>query len=508
MKKTQTSEALTTSFALLLTFAGAYRPLETAFIAPAMAQSATDTPSVPNPTTVRIDGSNSMKVTNDTRQRQLEQGSPGTAIKANYNGTDAALRSVLNGETDLAAVGRPLTPEEKAQGLVIAPREPHKIAIVVGADNPFRGDITFAQFAQIFRGEITNWSELGGAPGAIQLVDQPETSDTRQALQRYKVFQQAPFVAADNAIKLPEENTEAMIQKLSTGGISYTIADQVTDTPGVRIVPMHGTLPADSRYPFSQPLAYAYKAPVNSAVAAFLGIAAVPSVVSPVPTAPVAPQVTSAPVNQPTDDRAFPWWLLLVPLLGGLLWWLLTRSRTLPAIAPVAAAPAVPMPLPVAPVAPVAPPIVLPIAPVALDERSPDIKLYEERLVAGKTRQKVGDVTFDKRVETEQVEISVPIKTERIVIEHSAPTDSRPAISGDVTFGIGGTRIETYEETPEVRKETFVREEVRVRKEIDHEIVSAEDTLRREELDIDTLGQLDVDQGFDHDRGNGYVKHS
>jgi uncharacterized protein (TIGR02271 family) len=508
MKKIQTPEALTTSFAsfaLLLTYAGAYRPFEAAFIAPAIAQSATDTASAPNPTTVRIDGSSSMKITNEARQQQLEQASPGIAINANYNGTDAALRSVLNSETDLAAVGRPLTPEEKGQGLVIAPREPHKIAIVIGSDNPFRGDITFTQFAQIFRGEITNWSELGGAPGAIQLIDQPETSDTRQALQRYKVFQQAPFVASDNAIKLPEENTVAMIQKLGTGGISYTIADQVTDTPGVRIVPMHGTLPADSRYPFSQPLAYAYKAPVNPAVAAFLGIAAVPNVVSPVPAAPVAPQVTSAPVNQPTDDRAFPWWLLLVPLLGGLLWWWLTRSTASPAIAPIAAAPAVPPPLPVAPVAPS---IVLPIAPVALDEQSLDVKLYEERLVAGKTRQKVGEVIFDKRVETEQVQILVPIKTDRVVIEHNAPTDSGPAISGDVTFGIGGTRIETYEETPDVRKETFVREEVRVRKEIDHETIIAEDVLRREALDIDTLGPLDADQGLDHDRANGYVKRS
>ncbi|MCY7320322.1 MAG: substrate-binding domain-containing protein, partial [Phormidesmis sp. CAN_BIN36] len=82
----------------------------------------------------------------------------------------AALQSVLDGKTDLAAIGRPLTAEEKARGFVVAPQKRHKIAIVVGPENSFTGDLTFKQFAQIFQGEITDWSEVGGSPGRIQLI--------------------------------------------------------------------------------------------------------------------------------------------------------------------------------------------------------------------------------------------------------------------------------------------------------------------------------------------------
>jgi uncharacterized protein (TIGR02271 family) len=49
-------------------------------------------------------------------------------------------------------------------------------------------------------------------------------------------------------------------------------------------------------------------------------------------------------------------------------------------------------------------------------------------------------------------------------------------------------RVEVFEETPDIRKEAFVREEVRVRKEVDRQTVDAEETLRKERLDIDTQG--------------------
>jgi len=44
--------------------------------------------------------------------------------------------------------------------------------------------------------------------------------------------------------------------------------------------------------------------------------------------------------------------------------------------------------------------------------------------------------------------------------------------------------VEVYEEVPEFHKETFVREEVRVSKVVDQETATAEEQLRREELDV------------------------
>jgi uncharacterized protein (TIGR02271 family) len=126
----------------------------------------------------------------------------------------------------------------------------------------------------------------------------------------------------------------------------------------------------------------------------------------------------------------------------------------------------------------------------AIDEQNhPSLKLYEERLVAGKTRQKTGETVISKHVETETAQASVPIEKERVVIER-VPVNSGTAVApGEANFKEGEvSRMEIYEEVPEFHKEAFVREEVRVSKVVDKETATAEETLRREELVVDNQG--------------------
>jgi uncharacterized protein (TIGR02271 family) len=120
------------------------------------------------------------------------------------------------------------------------------------------------------------------------------------------------------------------------------------------------------------------------------------------------------------------------------------------------------------------------------DERSQPIRLYEERLVADKSRRKVGDVAVGKRIESETANVSVPLQKERVVIERTTPTEGMAAT--DVNHAFDNTevaRMEVYEEQANVRKEAFVREEVNLRKETQEEVVTEEATIRREELDVD-----------------------
>jgi uncharacterized protein (TIGR02271 family) len=124
------------------------------------------------------------------------------------------------------------------------------------------------------------------------------------------------------------------------------------------------------------------------------------------------------------------------------------------------------------------------------------LKLYEERLIADKQRQKTGEVVVGKRVETEQARVEVPVEKERVVIERTTPTDVG-VVPGEATFSQGEVaRVEIYEETPEIHKEAFVREEVNVRKEVDRETVTAEDQVRREELNLDTDGNPIVEKNL------------
>ncbi|MEP0915193.1 DUF2382 domain-containing protein [Leptolyngbya sp. DQ-M1] len=129
-----------------------------------------------------------------------------------------------------------------------------------------------------------------------------------------------------------------------------------------------------------------------------------------------------------------------------------------------------------------------------MDHHDDRIRLYEERLIANKRRMKAGEVTVGKHVETETARVSVPIEKERVVVERVASTDTTAVPVGEAAFHEGEVaRMEVYEETPDIRKEAFVREEVRVKKVVDQDVVNSEEQIRREELDLNTDGRPVID---------------
>ncbi|MEA5553618.1 substrate-binding domain-containing protein [Anabaena cylindrica UHCC 0172] len=278
---------------LALSLALATTPLTANLLvsAPVLAESAADVNTFPQPQTVengtivRIDGSINLATINQSLKDNFEKQFSGTQVELGVNGTDAALKALLDGKIDIAAIARGLTPEEKLQGLEQVRLRREKIAIIVGANNPFQGSLTSEQFAQIFRGEITDWSELGGKSGKIRFIDHPSTSDTRNSFRDYPVFKSGEFSTGANAIQVSEDKTAEIIKQLGTDGISYVIANQVSQLQDVRTLKVQEISPDSSKYPFSQPLVYVYKQNPSSAVASFLGF-------------------TTAPVGQKTIDAA------------------------------------------------------------------------------------------------------------------------------------------------------------------------------------------------------------
>lgn len=351
-------------------------------IPPVVAQSNPSIPlpkTIPNGTVVRVNSSSSMMKINEALAQKFKSQFSGNNVKIAYDSTNNALKAVMDGKSDLAGIGRPLTDAEKAKGLVALPVTRNKIAMIVGKGNGLKKSLTINQFAQIFRGEVTDWSKVGGSGGKIRFLDRPDSSDTRNAFQNYPVFKSAAFKTGATAVKLKEDSTDAVIKELGLNGIGYAIADQVVDNPNVRVVAMHDVQPTDPRYPFSQPLAYVYKGTKpNSTVQAFLGIATAnenqqvvekarveiaqtPTALVPFTTPPTTTTVTTAaPANSQTvtsvkpasklanatnavanatnDNSEFPWWVLLIPALGGLLWWVMKGldKEAHTAVAPIA----------------------------------------------------------------------------------------------------------------------------------------------------------------------------
>lgn len=123
------------------------------------------------------------------------------------------------------------------------------------------------------------------------------------------------------------------------------------------------------------------------------------------------------------------------------------------------------------------------------------LRLYEERLIANKQRQKTGEVSIGKHVETDVARVAVPVEKERVIIERTSPTNVTSAGTPADAFTSGEVaRMEIYEEQPDIHKEAVVREEVKVKKVVETETVEAQEKVRREELDIDTQGRPIVDR--------------
>jgi uncharacterized protein (TIGR02271 family) len=129
----------------------------------------------------------------------------------------------------------------------------------------------------------------------------------------------------------------------------------------------------------------------------------------------------------------------------------------------------------------------MPVEPVDED----NIKLYEERLVVDKEREKTGEVTVGKKIETETVSVSVPVEKEYIVVEHQEPVNETVVNPSQVDFQDSEVaRFDVYEESAEIEKQAFVREEVTIRKEVTQTNVEARENIRREELEIEPQGDV------------------
>ncbi len=342
-------------------------------------------------TKVQIDGSSSLQAVNKGLKEKFQKQFPGTdvVVPEKYQGSEAAISAVKDDKADFAGIGRLLTKEEKGQGLGAKTIGRSKIAIIVKSDNPYTGNLTLKDFAKIYRGEVTDWSQLPsakGAKGKIKVIDRPDSSDTRRAFANYPVFQNGKLKTGSNAEKLTEDSTQAVVDKLGQDGIGYAPAEQIQNIPGIRAVTLHSTQPDNPKYPFSQPLVYAYKnkdGKVSEGAKAFLGYVndpagktavaesiavaagaatAAATGASPAPAATATGVVTPGTEGAATTPGAgteatsgsstaagtadagkpkggFPWWILPILAAGGGLLWLLGRKKPTETVAPITTAP-------------------------------------------------------------------------------------------------------------------------------------------------------------------------
>ncbi|MCL1466315.1 phosphate ABC transporter substrate-binding protein [Argonema galeatum] len=242
---------------------------------PAAPAAGTAPTSVPAGTTLKIDGATSMVTINENLKRGFQAQFQGSTVTTNAGGSDKGIQDLLAGRVDLAAVSRPLTAQEQSQGLVAVPIATDQIAVVVGKTNPFSGGLTNTQVADIFQGQINNWSAVGGPAAPIQVINRPAVSGTNKSFQEL-VLKGANFGITPNIITLPRDETTGLLRALGNNGIGYATYAQVATQQTVRVVAIDGVTPGTANYPYQRTLFYIYKNPPTPAVQAFTGYATSP----------------------------------------------------------------------------------------------------------------------------------------------------------------------------------------------------------------------------------------
>lgn len=114
------------------------------------------------------------------------------------------------------------------------------------------------------------------------------------------------------------------------------------------------------------------------------------------------------------------------------------------------------------------------------DEPALRIPLAAEELVVQKQPVRLGRVHIHKGVKTEEKHISVPVYHEEAVIEH-IPADQ---YDGSGANNPNETIVPVIEERLVVQKQSFVREYIRIRKNIVEQRYDVRDTLRREVVEV------------------------
>ena len=130
---------------------------------------------------VATGGSTSMKNVIAALTEGFAEVEPGVTVSYDPTGSGAGITGAADQTLDIGLSSRALKDDEKAdvEGTTIAL---DGIAIIVNNASKVE-DLTVDQLKQMFTGEITNWSEVGGDDGEIVLIGREAGSGTRDGFE-------------------------------------------------------------------------------------------------------------------------------------------------------------------------------------------------------------------------------------------------------------------------------------------------------------------------------------
>jgi phosphate transport system substrate-binding protein len=193
---------------------------------------------------------------------QFKAQHPGTTFDIAAEGSTTGIAAIIDGTAQIGMASRRAKPAEVAaaqgKGVNMKPTivAYDGIAVIVNSANPLKG-LTKKQVEQIFTGEVTDWSAVGGSGGKISIYTRNTSSGT------YSDFKELAMKKRDYA---PSSQKMAGNEQIASevgknpNGVGY-VGLAYTKASGIKVMPIDGTAPSvqtvqGKTYPYARPTFY------------------------------------------------------------------------------------------------------------------------------------------------------------------------------------------------------------------------------------------------------------
>jgi len=200
------------------------------------------------------------------------QKNPGANIAVTGGGSGTGIAALINKKTDIANSSRDLEPkeEEAAKKAGVNPFRvvfaTDAVSAIVHPSNPV-SKLTLAQLGKIFKGEISNWKEVGGPDSKISLYGRQSNSGTFVFFREFVVkADYSPHMKAMNGNAQIAEAIKRDVAGIGYVAVGYVVNDKDEVMPGIKILnlardekseaysPVQMDTVMSKKYPLTRPL--------------------------------------------------------------------------------------------------------------------------------------------------------------------------------------------------------------------------------------------------------------
>jgi phosphate transport system substrate-binding protein len=197
-----------------------------------------------------------------TLAEEYKAKNPGVSFEIAAEGSTTGIAAIIDGTAQIGMSSRRAKTTEvsaaQAKGVTMNPIivAYDGIAIIVNANSPVK-NLTKRQVEQIFAGDITDWSAVGGPAGKISIYTRNTSSGT------YSDFKDLAMKKRDYASSSQKmagnEQITAEVGK-NPNGIGYVGLAYIHDA-GIKVVSIEGLIPDKAsvlakKYPYARPTFY------------------------------------------------------------------------------------------------------------------------------------------------------------------------------------------------------------------------------------------------------------